>query len=79
MTTVLLVTVGLPTAAAVLIGVAVWRSFKAKAAIEREFRNVFAMMSEERQEALLTGWMDRKGCTRPEAMRHAVEERRRMR
>ena len=79
MTAIVLVTVGFPTAAAVLIGIAVWRSIKAKLATEREFRNVFAMMSKERQEALITGWMNRKGCTRPEAMRHAIEERRCMR
>ena len=77
--TILLVTIGIPAAAALLIGVAVWRSRRAEAAIERNFRDVYAMTSKERQEALLKGLMDRKGCTRREAMRLAVEERRNVR
>lgn len=77
--TILLVTIGIPAAAALLIGVAVWRSTRAKAAIERDFRNVYAMTSKERQETLLKGLMNRKGCTRREAMRLAVEERRNLR
>ena len=77
--TILLVTIGVPAAAALLIGVALWRSLRAKAAIEREFRNVYAMTSKDRQEALLKGLMDRKGCTRREAMRLGVEERRNVR
>ena len=44
------------------------------AAIQKDFRNVFAMMSKERQEGLITGLMHRKTCTRHEAMRLAVEE-----
>ena len=44
------------------------------AAIQRDFRNVFAMMGKERQEGLITGLMQRKKCTRHEAMRLAVEE-----
>ena len=69
--------------AAALVGALVWRwresnasSKGANASIERDFRNVFAMMSKERQEAMITGLMDRRKCTRPEAMRLAVEERR---
>jgi hypothetical protein len=34
------------------------------------------MTSKERQEALITGLMDRRKCTRHEGMRLAVEERR---
>jgi hypothetical protein len=44
------------------------------AAIQRDFKNVFAMMGKERQEGLITGLMHRKKCTRHEAMRVAVEE-----
>jgi len=36
---ILLVTIGVPAAAALLIGVALWRSLRAEAAIEREFKN----------------------------------------
>jgi hypothetical protein len=83
--TVLLLTIGLPAIAALLIGVAVWRSRraasrgKAPEALEREFRNVFAMTSKDRQEIILKGWMERKGCTRSEAMRLAIDERRHVR
>jgi hypothetical protein len=70
-------------AAAVLVGALVWRwresnasSKGANASIERDFRNVFAMMSKERQEAMISGLMARKRCTRHQAMRIAVEERR---
>ena len=45
--------------------------------IERDFRNVFMTTSTEGKEALIKRWMDRKKCSRPEAMRLAVEEWRR--
>ena len=83
--TVLLVTIGLPVVAALVIGVAVWRSRRAASrgkvpeALEREFRNVFAMTSKDRQEIILKGWMERKRCTRREAMRFAIDERRHVR
>jgi hypothetical protein len=70
-------------AATVLVGAIFWRwrgsnasSNRGSASIERDFRNVFAMMSKERQEAMITGLMDRRKCTRDQAMRLAVQERR---
>jgi len=40
----------------------------------REFRAVFNMTSQARKEAMIEDWMRRKGCSRSEAMRLAVEE-----
>ena len=40
----------------------------------REFRTVFNMTSQARKEAMIENWMRRKGCSRSEAMRLAVEE-----
>ena len=45
--------------------------------IERDFRNVFMVVSTGGKEALIKRWMDRKKCGRLEAMRLAVEEWRR--
>ena len=42
-----------------------------------EFRTVFNMTSQARKEAMIENWMRRKGCSRSEAMRLAVEEWRR--
>jgi hypothetical protein len=71
---IILVTAGVPVAAMLLIGAAVWRSRTRTAAIEREFNDVFATTSVERREALLRERMDVKGCTRREAMRLAIQE-----
>ena len=43
----------------------------------REFRTVFNMTSQASREAMIENWMRRKGCSRSEAMRLAVEEWRR--
>ena len=43
----------------------------------REFRTVFNMTSQASKEAMIEKWMRRKGCSRSEAMRLAVEEWRR--
>jgi hypothetical protein len=43
----------------------------------REFRTVFSMTSQASKEAMIENWMRRKGCSRSEAMRLAVEEWRR--
>ena len=40
----------------------------------REFRTVFNMTSQARKEAMIKNWMRRRGCSRSEAMRLAVEE-----
>ena len=45
--------------------------------IERDFRNIFMVISTGGKEALIKRWMDRKKCDRLEAMRLAVEEWRR--
>ena len=42
-----------------------------------EFRTVFNMTSQARKEAMIKNWMRRRGCSRSEAMRLAVEEWRR--
>ena len=39
-----------------------------------EFRTVFNMTSQARKEAMIENWMRRRGCSRSEAMRLAVEE-----
>ena len=73
-------------AAAALIGALVWRWGRGSlsitgtnSSVERDFRNLFAMTSKERQEAMITGLMDRKKCTRHDAMRLAVDDRRHFR
>ena len=45
--------------------------------VERDFKRVFAMTSQQGQEALIRRWMERTGCNRTEAMRLAAEEWRR--
>jgi hypothetical protein len=45
--------------------------------IERDFRRLFAMTSQQGKEALIRRWMERTGCNRTEAMRLAAEEWRR--
>ena len=45
--------------------------------IEYEFNMVFMTTSENGKEALIKRWTDRKNCDRQEAMRLAIEERRR--
>ena len=46
----------------------------AVAAVARDFKNVLAMTSRERQEAMIKSWMQSKKCSRIEAMRLAVED-----
>jgi Arc/MetJ-type ribon-helix-helix transcriptional regulator len=50
------------------------QSGAADAESAREFRTVFNMTSQARNEAMIKNWMRRKGCSRSEAMRLAVEE-----
>jgi hypothetical protein len=45
--------------------------------IEHDFNKVFMTTSREGKEALIEGWIDRKKCSRGEAMRLAIEEWRR--
>lgn len=45
--------------------------------IERGFRNTFAIMTDDRRESIIQYYVEKHGCTRAEAMRRAVEERRR--
>jgi hypothetical protein len=42
---------------------------------ELRFRNVFAMMSEERRQAMIASYVRKYNCNREEAMRHALEQR----
>jgi len=44
---------------------------------ERQFRNVFAMMDEGRRQSLVRYHMEKHECDREEAMRRAMDERRR--
>ena len=44
--------------------------------VQIAFANVFAVMTDTRREALIAMHMRRKGCSRIEAMRVAVEEQR---
>jgi hypothetical protein len=46
-------------------------------AIERDFKNVFMTASKEGKEALIQRWINKKQCSRSDAMRLAVEEWRR--
>lgn len=43
-------------------------------ALERRFRNVFAVMTEGRRQSLIRSYMDKHGCDRTTAMRYAVED-----
>lgn len=43
--------------------------------VELRFRNVFAMITEERRQALIDYNARKYGCGREEAMMHAVEDR----
>jgi hypothetical protein len=45
--------------------------------IEYEFNKVFMPLSKNGKETLIKRWTDRKNCDRQEAMRLAIEERRR--
>jgi hypothetical protein len=45
--------------------------------IEYEFNKVFMSLSKNGKEALIKRWTDSKNCDRQEAMRLAIEERRR--
>jgi endonuclease YncB( thermonuclease family) len=65
---------GVLVAVAALFAVPVWRWRIRKSTIERDFKNVFAFTSREGKEALIKSWVDRKKCSRLEAMRLAVEE-----
>lgn len=42
---------------------------------ELRFRNVFAMISEERRQAMIASYVRKYNCNREEAMRHALEQR----
>ncbi|MCA1403685.1 hypothetical protein I6F26_03585 [Ensifer sp. IC3342] len=53
------------------------RPIEAKSAVERQFRNVFAIMSEDRRQSLIRYYMEKYECGREEAMRRAVEDRQR--
>ncbi|MDX0548547.1 hypothetical protein GHK03_29640 [Sinorhizobium medicae] len=48
-----------------------------KSDAERQFRNVFAVMDEDRRQSLIRFYMGKHGCGREEAMRHAVDHWRR--
>jgi hypothetical protein len=61
-------------AAAALVGYVLWRWRTRRRAVRRDFNNVFAFTSKGGKEALIKRWMDRKKCSRLEAMRLAVEE-----
>lgn len=53
------------------------RSTKVTPAVERQFRNVFAIMDEGRRQSLIRYYMEKFECNRENAMRRAVEERQR--
>lgn len=42
---------------------------------ELRFRNVFAMMSDDRRQSLIDSYSHKYHCGRAEAMRHALEQR----
>ncbi|WP_395517217.1 hypothetical protein [Pseudorhizobium flavum] len=46
-------------------------------AIDRHFRNVFAIMDEPRRQSLVSYYMQKYECGREQAMRHAIEDRER--
>jgi hypothetical protein len=68
---------------ALVIGAAallVWWFRRGKAVdprIQHEFNKVFMTTSKEGKEALIQRWIDKKKCSRGEAMRLAIEEWRR--
>jgi hypothetical protein len=64
-------------AAALAVTTVVVRRRSAGAAIEHEFNRVFMTTMPAGREALIKRWMDKKGCSRGEAMRLAIKEWRR--
>jgi hypothetical protein len=65
-------------AAAVIAGlilVSVRKRPKKHSANERRFRNVFAMMTEDRRQSLISYYARKHECGREEAMQRAVEDR----
>jgi len=50
-------------------------SFDARSDIERRFRNVFAMMGEDRRQGIIDYYSYKHDCGREEAMKLAMEDR----
>jgi hypothetical protein len=74
---VLLLAMALLLGAALVLSWKEWKARQVDPAVKREFKNVFMTTSEEGKQALIKRWMDRKKCSREEAMRLAIEELRR--
>lgn len=53
------------------------RPTKSKSDVDRQFRNVFAIMDEGRRRSLIRYYMEKHECSREDAMRRAVDERQR--
>jgi len=77
--------IGVGTAVAVVVGSLVYWLLSKRfgsgqpeiSGVELQFRNVFAIMDEDRRLSLIRFYMDKHGCGREEAMRHAVDHWRR--
>lgn len=60
-----------------------WKVFRPIAAagnrseLERRFRNVFSMMTEDRRQALIDHYSYKNDCGREEAMKRAIDDRNR--
>lgn len=61
--------------AALCLAVSLRKRSKILSANEQRFRNVFAMMTEYRQQSLISYYSRKHGCGREEAMQRAVEDR----
>lgn len=53
------------------------RPAKATSTVERQFRNVYAIMDEGRRQSLIRYYMEKYKCGCNDAMRRAVEDRQR--
>ena len=72
--TFLLVAMALLAGAALVLCFQHWKAQRVDPRIEHDFNKVFMTTSKEGKEAPIKGWIDRKKCSRGEAMRLATEQ-----
>ncbi|MER9032427.1 hypothetical protein [Mesorhizobium sp. M0674] len=75
MTAIGLTVVAVAVVAIVILMIARRRRPKAMSPNERRFRNVFAMMTEDRLQSLISYYSRKHACGREEAMQRAVDDR----
>ncbi|RWK17047.1 MAG: hypothetical protein EOR43_28810 [Mesorhizobium sp.] len=75
LTAIILAVVAAALVAALILKVAGRKHPKKLSETERRFRNVFAMMTEDRRESLISYYARKHNCGREQAMKRAVEDR----